>query len=80
MAAAIRFYEKMKNVAGGVTPERSDWLAMIQWLHSQQRWADSAPYMGKFISLYPKQADAVRINLARICVLELQPRAKASIC
>jgi membrane associated rhomboid family serine protease len=72
VAAAIKFYEKMKNVAGGIKPERSDWLAMIQWFHTQKRWADSAPYMAKYIALYPKQADAVRINLARICVLELQ--------
>lgn len=75
--AAIRFYEKMKTVAGGIKPERADWLAMIQWLHSQKRWAASAPYMAKYISLYPKQSDVVRLNLARICVLELQRPGKA---
>src|SRR5262249_50722275 len=36
VAAAIKFYEKMKNVAGGIKPERGDWLAMIQWFHSQK--------------------------------------------
>ena len=75
--AAIRLYEKMKHVHGGVKPERNDWLTMIQWLHSQKRWADSAPYMAQFVAAYPDQADAVRIKLAQICVVELQRPGKA---
>lgn len=75
--AAIRLYEKMKHVRGGVKPERNDWLAMIQWLHSQKRWADSAPYMAKYLAAHPEQADVVRIKLAQICVVELQRPGKA---
>ncbi len=75
--AAIRLYEKMKNVRGGIQPERNQWLAIIQWLHSQKRWADSAPLMASYIAAYPKQAEAVRIKLAQICVVELQRPGKA---
>jgi membrane associated rhomboid family serine protease len=75
--AAIRLYEKMKHVRDAVIPARSDWLTMIQWYHSQKRWADSAPYMANYIDDFPQQADAVRIKLAQICVVELQRPGKA---
>ena len=75
--AAIRLYEKMKHVRGGFTPECNEWMPMIQWLHGQKRWAESAPFMAKYIDAYPAQADAVRIKLAQICVLELMRPGKA---
>ena len=77
VGAAIRLYEKMKHVRGGFTPERNEWMPMIQWLHGQKRWAESAPFMAKYIDAYPAQADAVRIKLAQICVLELMRPGKA---
>lgn len=75
--AAIRFYEKMKNVAGGITPKRGDWLAMINWFHKHKRWTESVPYLAKYIAAYPDQADAARIKLAQICVVEMQRPGKS---
>ena len=75
--AAIRLYEKMKNVRGGLKPDRDQWLAMIQALHAEKRWSDSAPYMAHCIAAFPENADAVRIKLAQICVVELQRPGKA---
>lgn len=75
--AAMRLYEKLKRVHGGLRPQRDEWLAIIQWLHSQKRWADSAPYMAQCIAAYPNEADAVRLKLAQICVVELQRPGRA---
>ena len=75
--AALRFYEKMKNVGGGIRLEREDYLPIIQWMHGQKRWADSAPYMAGFIEADPARADAMRVKLAQICVVELQRPGKA---
>jgi hypothetical protein len=50
---------------------------MIQWLHGKKRWSESAPFMARFIEANPGRADAVRIKLAQICVLELMRPGKA---
>lgn len=75
--AALRFYEKMKNVGGGIKLARNDYLAIIQWLHTQKRWVDSGPFMAGFIESHPDAADPMRIKLAQICVVELQRPGKA---
>jgi membrane associated rhomboid family serine protease len=75
--AAARLYEKMKGVRGGIVPGRSDWLAMIQALHQEKRWAESAPLMAQCIDAFPNGADAMRIKLAQICVVELQRPGRA---
>ena len=67
----------MKGVRGGIVPGRNDWLAMIQALHQEKRWAESAPLMAKCIDAFPSGADAMRIKLAQICVVELQRPARA---
>jgi hypothetical protein len=77
VAAAIRLYEKMQGIRGGFALERNEWLAIIQALHAEKRWAESAPYMAKLIAAFPENADAVRIKLAQICVVELQRPGKA---
>jgi membrane associated rhomboid family serine protease len=75
--AAIRLYEKLKGVRGGFAPNRDEWMAIIQWLHSQSRWADSAPYMAACIAANPAQENGLRIALAQICVQHLQRPGKA---
>jgi hypothetical protein len=75
--AATRLFEKLKGVRGGLTPERGEWMAMIQWLHAQSRWADSAPYMAACIAVSPAQANGLRIALAQICVQNLHRPGKA---
>jgi membrane associated rhomboid family serine protease len=76
-AAALKLYEKMKEVGGGLTLDRDELLAIVQSLHKEKRWTESAPYMGQFIQRFPAQADAMRIKLAQICVLELERPGKA---
>jgi hypothetical protein len=75
--AAARLYEKMKGVRGGIVPERNDWLVMIQALHHEKRWAESAPLMAKCIEQFPDGTEAMRIKLAQICVVELQRPGRA---
>jgi hypothetical protein len=75
--AAMRLYEKMQDVRRGLTLERHELLAIIQALHAAKRWPDSAPYMAEFIVRFPAQADAMRVKLAQICVVELQRPGKA---
>lgn len=77
IAAATKLYEKLRGVGGGLTIERNEMLAVIQFLHTQQRWKDSAPFMAEYIVRYPEHAEAVRIKLAQICVVELQRPEKA---
>jgi membrane associated rhomboid family serine protease len=75
--AALKLFEKMKEVGPGLTMERDELLAIVKWLHKEKRWADSAPYMSEFIQQFSAQADAMRIRLAQICVVELQRPGKA---
>jgi membrane associated rhomboid family serine protease len=75
--AAMRLYEKMKDVGAGLVLERTQMLAIIQALHTEKRWQDSAPFMAEFIERFPEQADAMRIKLAQICVVELHRPGKA---
>jgi membrane associated rhomboid family serine protease len=77
VAAALKLYEKMQHVHGGITPTRDEWLAMIQSLQKEKRWAESAPFMAKLLAAFPENGDAVRMKLAQICVLELQRPGKA---
>jgi hypothetical protein len=76
-AAALKLYEKMKEVGGGLTLDRDELLVIVQSLHKEKRWTESAPFMGLFIQRFPAQADAMRIKLAQICVLELDRPGKA---
>jgi hypothetical protein len=75
--AALRLFQKMKGVGAGLTLDRNELLAMIQGLHAAKRWHDSAPHMAEFIARFSDQADAMRIKLAHICVVELQRPGKA---
>jgi membrane associated rhomboid family serine protease len=76
-AAALLFYDKMKDVAGGLQLDRGQLLALIKWLHGEKRWSDSAPLMAEVIARFPNDADAVRLKLAQICVVELGRPGKA---
>jgi membrane associated rhomboid family serine protease len=75
--AALRLYEKLKDVGGGLILDRDELLAVIQALHAAKRWRDSAPHMAEFIARFPDRADAMRIKLAQICAVELQRPGKA---
>jgi hypothetical protein len=46
-------------------------------LHGTGRWRDSAPFLAELIRRFPDGADAARIKLAHICVVELNRPAKA---
>jgi hypothetical protein len=75
--AALRLHEKMKESGSTFKLTRDELLKIIQALHAAKRWQDSAPYMAEFIERFPEQADAMRIKLAQICVVELQRPGKA---
>jgi membrane associated rhomboid family serine protease len=76
-AAAVRLYEKMKHLAGGWKLQRHELMAIIQALHAETRWRDSAQYMAEAIERFPDSANAVRVKLAQICVVELGRPGKA---
>ena len=67
----------MKESGSSISLTRDELLKIIQALHAAKRWQDSAPYMAEFIERFPDQADAMRIKLAQICVVELQRPGKA---
>jgi membrane associated rhomboid family serine protease len=71
--AAFKLCEKLKCVGGGIRLERSESMAVIQWLLAVKRWKDAAPYMADFIARHPDQADPMRIKLAQICITEQRP-------
>jgi hypothetical protein len=75
--AALRLYEKMKESGSTVTLARDELLKIIQALHAAKHWQESTPYMAEFIERFPEQADAMRIKLSQICVVELQRPGKA---
>lgn len=77
VAAALKLYEKMKSVGGGLTLDRKELVAIIQALHTAKRWPDSAPIMAEYIARFPESADPMRINLAQICVTQLLRPGKA---
>ena len=77
VAAGFKLFEKMKNVGDGLKLDRQELITVVQWLHTSQRWADSAPLMAEYIARFPGQADAMRIKLAQICIVELQRPAKS---
>jgi membrane associated rhomboid family serine protease len=75
--AAIKLFEKMKGVSGGLKLQRNELLAFVQTLLAAKRWKDCAPFMAEFIARFPEGAEAMRIKLAQICVVELQRPGKA---
>lgn len=70
-AAALLLYEKMRHVGGGITLDRGELLALIKHLHSHSRWSDSAPFLAELVRRFPEGADAARVKLAQICIVEL---------
>jgi hypothetical protein len=77
VAAAVTLANKMKTVSGGLTLDRAELVAVIKELHGTGRWRDSAPFIAELIRRFPDGADAARIKLAQICVVELNRPAKA---
>ena len=77
IAAAVTLANKMKGVGGGLMLDRDELLAVIKGLHTAGRWSDSAPFMAELVNRFPEGADAVRIKLAQICVVELNRPGKA---
>jgi membrane associated rhomboid family serine protease len=75
--AAFVLYQKVKNVGSGLTLDRQELRAMIKGLQVAGRWHESAPFMAEFIARFPDGADAMRLKLAQICVVELQRPGKA---
>jgi hypothetical protein len=76
-AAALKLYEKMKEVGDGLQLERRQLLTLIKWLHGEKRWSDSAPFMAELITRFSEEADPARVKLAQICVVELGRPGKA---
>lgn len=77
LAAALKLRDKLSQVENGLLLERDELLAVIQLLHKEKRWANSAPFMGEFIERFPAQSVLMRIKLAQICVVELERPGKA---
>jgi membrane associated rhomboid family serine protease len=76
-AAALTLFHKMKSVGGGILPERDELIAIIKALQTAKRWSDSAPFMADLIRRFPQGADAIRLKLAQICLVELNRPGKA---
>jgi membrane associated rhomboid family serine protease len=57
--------------------ERKDLLRLIASLHKQKLWTDSAPIMAELIDRFPDDAEAVRLKLAQICLVELEKPGRA---
>jgi len=75
--AALLLYEKMREVGGGLSLAYSEFLTLINALHTAKRWKDSAPLMAECIERFPDRADPIRVKLAQICVVELERPGKA---
>jgi len=76
-AAALLLYEKMRRVGGGLVLDRNDLFAIIKHLQASNRYRDSAPLLAELIRRFPDGADAARVKLAQICVVELDRPGKA---
>jgi hypothetical protein len=77
IASAYTAYCTTRNVLGGADVDRRHMLAIIKWLHTEQRRADSAPVLADLIASAPEQAVAARVTLAEICVTDLERPGKA---
>jgi membrane associated rhomboid family serine protease len=75
--AGLVLYQKMRRVGGGLTLDRDQLRAIIRGLQIEKRWKASAPFMAEFITRFPDAADAMRLKLAQLCVVELQRPGKA---
>lgn len=76
-AAALLLYEKMRHVGGGIVLDRDEILAIVKHLQAADRYADSAPLLAELIRRFPEGADAARVKLAQICVVQLDRPGKA---
>lgn len=77
LAAALLLYEKMRRVGDGLVLERDELFALIKHLQATNRFRESAPLMAELIRRFPDGADAVRVKLAQLCVVQLDRPAKA---
>jgi membrane associated rhomboid family serine protease len=77
LTAAKVLVEKMRHVGDGLQLDRGKLNSIIRGLHTERRWADSAPFMAELVQRFPKGSDLVRIKLAQICTVELQRPARA---
>jgi membrane associated rhomboid family serine protease len=75
--AAFTLYQKLKDVGNGLQLDREPLRAMIRALQVASRWKESAPFMAEFIARFADGADAMRLKLAQLCVVELQRPGKA---
>lgn len=75
--AAVKLCEKMCELDTPIELSEQDLAKLIRGLHSQQAWAVSAPYMAQILKHEPAAADAVRVKLAQICVVELNRPGRA---
>ncbi|MGE3242310.1 MAG: rhomboid family intramembrane serine protease [Pirellulales bacterium] len=75
--AALLLYEKMRHVGGGLVLDRDELFALIKHLQATNRFRESAPLMAELIRRFPDGADAVRVKLAQLCVVQLDRPAKA---
>ena len=77
VAAALLLFRKMAPIGGGLVLNRAELLTIVNALHADHTWADSAPYMAELIARFPEKADPVRLKLAQICVVALQRPGRA---
>lgn len=75
--AAMRLYQKMKGVGGGLSLDRVSLRTMIRELQVARLWKESAPFMAEFVARFPNGADTMQLKLAQLCVVELQRPGKA---
>lgn len=75
--AAVKLCEKMKELGLPLELSEQDLAKLIRGLHGQNAWAVSAPFMAEILRYEPQAADAVRVKLAQICVVELNRPGRA---
>ena len=73
--AAYKLHAKMKG--NGLILDPAERASLIKGLHTQGKWAESAPFLAEIIKESPDRADPIRLKLAQICVLHLERPARA---
>ena len=75
--AAIKLLQKLDEQNQPLVPDRTELAALIAALHKKRAWRDSAPLMAEYLERFEEKADAVRLKLAQICVVELDRPLRA---
>lgn len=74
---ALAVKARMATLGHPLQLERQQLAKLVNALHKQKLWAQSAPIMAEFIQRFPAESHGVRLKLAQICLVELDKPARA---